>query len=108
MINFKTPITDESGQIVKQNYRTKKIVKGKEVDGTIYRETTLEDVARTSLLASYDDDKDDEILPRYQLFRKIYGKGEIDLSEAEKTLLKRFICKKHEVLFAGQALELIN
>ncbi len=108
MINFYTPITDDAGEIVKQNYKTKKIVKGKEIDGTVYRETILEDVARTALLASFDDDKDEDILPRYQLFRKIYHKGEVDLTEKEKTLLKRFICKKHEVLFAGQALELIN
>lgn len=108
MINFLTPITDEAGEVVKQNFKTKKIVKGKEIDGTVNRVTTLEDVARTALLASFEDDKDEETLPRYQLFRKIYGKGEVELTEEEKTLLKRFICKKHEVLFAGQALELIN
>lgn len=108
MINFYTPITDESGEVIKQNFKAKKTVKGKIVDGTEYRETLLEDVARTALLSSYDDDKDDEVLPRYRLFRKIYHKGEVNLSEEEKSLLKRFICKKHEVLFAGQALELIN
>ncbi len=108
MINFKTPITDESGEVVKQNWNTKKIVRGKQVDGTVNRETTLEDLTRLALLGSYDDEKDDDILPRYQLFRKIYGKEEVELTYKEKKLLKRFICKKHGVLFAGQALELIN
>jgi hypothetical protein len=108
MINFFTQITDEAGDVVKQNYKSKKTIKGKLIDGTVYRETTLEDVARTALLSSFDDDKDEDILPRYQLFRKIYHKGEIELTKEEKTLLKRLICKKHEVLFAGQALELIQ
>jgi len=108
MINFYTTITDEAGDVVKQNWNTKKTVRGKKVDGTINRETTLEDVARTALLGSYDDELDDDILPRYQLFRKIQGKGDVNLTYREKKLLKRFICKKHNVLFSGQALELIN
>lgn len=110
MINFQTPITGQDGEVVKQNFKTSKLVKGKLSETNEYREVILEDLARNALLKDQEDqDKNqEEILTRYRLFRKIYKQGEVELTEDEKTLLKRLICLNYEVLFAGQALELIK
>jgi hypothetical protein len=108
MIDFNTKFIDQKGDVVKQNYKTSKIVDGEIKEFNDYRETTLEDVARGSLLNSDEEDDPSEILQRYQLFRKIANKGKVNLTEKEKTLLKKYICIKHEVLFAGQALEIIK
>lgn len=110
MINFQTPITGQDGEVVKQNFKISKLVKGKLTETNEYREVILEDLARNALLKDQDgqENNQDEILTRYRLFRKIYKQGEVKLTAEEKTLLKRLICSNYEVLFAGQALELIN
>jgi hypothetical protein len=108
MINFYATFTDQDGDVVKQNFKVKNMVKGKLEEKNEYREIRLEDIAKISLLKSDDELDPIEILKRYQLFRKIYHKGEVDLTEEEKTLLKKLICANHDVIFAGQALELIN
>jgi hypothetical protein len=108
MTDFYTKITDQDNEVVKQNFKTGKLVDGKLKETNVYREVTLEDIARNALLKSDDEVNPDEVLKRYQLFRKIYQKGEVDLTENEKTLLKKLICKIHDVIFAGQALEIIK
>ena len=90
MINFYATFTDQDGDVVKQNFKVKKTVKGKVEEKNEYREIKLEDVVKISLLKSDDEQNPNEILKRYQLFRKIYHKGEVDLTEEEKTLLKNF------------------
>ena len=108
MINFYATFTDQDGDVIKQNFKVKKLVKGKTEEKNEYREIRLEDVAKISLLKSDEEQNSEEILKRYQLFRKIYHKGEVELSEEEKVLLKKYICISHDVIFAGQAIELIN
>jgi hypothetical protein len=108
MIDFNSQFTDQDGEVVKQNFKTGKLVDGKLKEKSVYREVVLEDIARNALLKSDDEQNPEEILKRYQLFRKIYHKGQVELTEEEKTLLKRLICINHDVIFAGQAIELIN
>ena len=52
MIDFSTQFTDQDGEIVKQNFKVVKLVKGKAEEKNTYRALTLEDIARTALLKS--------------------------------------------------------
>ena len=108
MIDFNTPFTDQDGEVIKQNFKTGKIVDGELKETNEYREVILEDIARATLLKSDDEDDPNEILQRYQLFRKIFHKGKVKLADKEKTLLKKYICRNTDVIIAGQALEIIN
>lgn len=108
MIDFNTQLTDQDGEVIKQNFKTGKLVDGKLDETNVYREVILEDIARATLLKSDDEDDPNEILQRYQLFRKIYHKGQVELTDEEKTLLKKYICRNTDVIIAGQALEIIN
>jgi len=110
MINFNEKILGQDGEVVKQNFKTFKEVKGKNTEVNEYREVVLEDLARNALLKDHNEQEinQEEILRRYRLFRKIYKAGEIKLTNEEINLLKRLICETYEVLFAGQALELLK
>jgi len=109
MIDLTKVLVDKDNQPIKQNYRTEVVEKGKTVEKSNYRETTLSDVCRIALLKGHGE----ELIPslavaRYKLFRKINGNEKAELDQYEKDLLSDLICKSYEVLIAGQAIELIN
>jgi hypothetical protein len=109
MIDFTTPMLDQNGDKVKQNFKKPVIEKGKVKEVNEYREITLNDICRIALLKSHDEDHTPEIvLKRYKLFRKIYNQGKVELTEDEKSFLSELICISHEVIFAGQAIELLT
>ena len=51
---------------------------------------------------------EDEIMGKYELFRKIEGKEEVELDKTEVELLKLLVCETFEVFFIGQIIELIK
>ena len=108
MIDFKSPILDIDGEVVKQKFKSSKFVGGNLQQADFYRDVLLEDLARLALLKTDDEKNPNVILKRYQLFRKVYHKGEVELTNEEKEMLKKYICKNHDIIFAGQALELIK
>jgi len=109
MIDFTIPMLDQNGDKVKQNFKKTAVEKGKVKEVNDYREITLNDICRIALLKNHEEDTTPEIvLKRYKLFRKIYNQGEVELTQDEKSFLSELICNSHEVIFAGQAMELIN
>lgn len=110
MFDLNTHMLDQNGESVKQNFKKAVMEKGKVKEVNDYREITLKDIIRIALLKNYDEAElnPSQVLSRYKLFRKIYNEGNTDLDKNEKDLLSNLICKSHEILFAGQAIELIN
>lgn len=108
MLNLKHILVGMKGEAMKQNFKDTGTVKGKEKEVNNFREVTVKDMFETVLLKKDEVDSPEEILVRYRLLMKIKDVDEIGLSETEKDLLKKLICRKYEVLFAGQVLELLN
>lgn len=114
MIDLKAVIVNSDGEPMKQNFKTKEITEnGKEKETSVFREITLKDIIKVSLLKNSQQDLDkgikgDAIAKRYQLWKKMQGVEEIELDRKEKKLLKKLIYQHYEILVAGQALEIIN
>lgn len=111
MINLKQVFTDKNGEVVKQNYKTEVFENGETKTKNEYRETTLMDIVRLSLLQTNigeETPKPKESLKRYQLYRKIQGNDVIELSKKEIKYISKLISKHYDVLFAGQAIEMLN
>jgi len=84
-----------------------KIIDGKKQTGTVEKECTLYGVIREVLLGC--PDQDIEIIEKkYDLFQKINGKDEVEFTKEEKELILSDLPTKFGVLFAGQAIKLLN
>ena len=118
MIDLKTVIVNSDGEPMKQNFRTKELDEnGKEKETSVFREIVLKDIIKNSLLNRSQDDinklvkgklSEKKAAMRYQLWKKIHGKDEIEFDKKEIKLLKKLINQHYELLIVGQALEILN
>ena len=114
MVNLQSVFMDKNGQPVKQVYRSEEFKDGEVKPVSDYRETTLMDIIRVSLLKGSEDSffsslfKEKNTLKRYQMYRKLEGNTEIELTNKEIKFVSKLICKHYDTLFAGQAIEMLN
>lgn len=129
-LNLTVPIFNEDGtrtnykisELVKKMQPKKKIGKNgkiieldemEEVEVTVAtdQEATLGMIIRISLLRKPMEDRDlleEVIYMRYKLFCRIRNMDEVEVSEEEIKEIKKLICQKYDMYFAGQAIDIIN
>ncbi len=71
-------------------------------------EATLGDLLANALLRDYGIAEEEAILKHFNLFKKVEGAKDLEVSEEELTLLKGVVCKAYDTYFAGTILSLLN
>lgn len=113
MINLQAPIIGEDGyQTFSSDYERnedksyKRDDKGNVVKVTI--PTTLHTLVQGALLSHNGDTEPDDIELRYDIYLKIEGKDEVELTKEEVAVILELCCRKYDVLFSGQAIKLLK
>ena len=70
--------------------------------------TKLSHLIREALISHNGDTNAESIKYRYDLYKKIKDKKEVELSKEEKDIIIQLICNKYSVIFTGQVMELLK
>jgi len=113
MINLKQPILGEDGyQTFSHDFERnednsyKRDENGKTIKVRIL--TDLYVLVQGALLSHNGDVEPELIEKRYDLYKKVEGKDEIEITEEELKVISELLCRKYDVLFAGQAIKLLK
>ena len=107
MINLQSQIIGEDGNVAMVRMPQTKIIDGKKQTITVEVEATAYRIIREVLLAMPESDNE-VIEKKYDLFCKINGKDEVELTEEEKKLILGDIAAKNSTLFAAQIIKLLK
>ena len=113
MVNLQSPILGEDGfQTFSNDYKRNedksyfRDESGSPVKITI--PTTLYTLVQGALLAHNGDIEPELIEQRYDIYNKIYGNTEVELSEEERKVIIELCCRKYDVIFSGQTIKLLK
>ncbi|MCP5375179.1 MAG: hypothetical protein H6743_03685 [Rickettsiaceae bacterium] len=114
MLNLNEEIKNIDGSLAMQNFTKPGFELDEDGKPTIehndFRVVVLKDLLLKALSSTLLDDEKSvsKKVKQYELLKKIQFVDEVELTKEEKELLTYLVGRHYQVLFAGQAIELIN